>query len=1073
MKKNVNLMQNPEDIIFDKESSYSKEYLIQALANLGQRIGIKGDGISYKSFNFMDILLDNTAYDVDKKIGYIEYIKDDYNNKIKALFGIADKENLEISETIAASININNTLNFGSDLSFSIPVNGIEKYSKGSICINNDNELTFMLIGKLFGYNDNDANNSVLMYYKFDILINKLICGYKLFHYLKDDKGDNYYCLLRINNKTNDTYELDIHVFNSSELINDTTKNIYKNEFENIFNFSTYSDTDNSLIPFSLANDEYTDVNELLAYNEVNLDFNSAVSIILNLPSNSVYHSKHIEMRFDSSKNELLSPESFEDAKEFYYNEYQLDLNEEIFNINEDINKLYVNIFNYYNEKFYLEKRATLIKRILSKIYEKSIDYKTITGKRLYIPLDYEFHYICNSNNELNIYYSNNIYITYTSLKNIDLSEFWKLNNNLVFDYEELNKLKVYNFEINYNRYIENLINSIVIKDVYTMPYINAANNWSINDSDTKIKAVGKDAGNPNIIILFNNDINDIKGESFEILNAVSNKEKVFNADYKQRWFNVHPALFDNTYDVKIECCAYIPEVTNINYEYFKDSVIFSISDLNCLKDESYKDKYKGSYILTFWRIVETEDELSFECINQVDSEFALALGSTVNLFNELSDESIANLNSQDLILLKSIISNIGHERLNVNMNNWLIIKNKQSEEYDTSNNEYNNDLNIIMQYDDNIKIKTNHIVHSHTSSRYISDIDNIQITNSLYPKYEYITEDVAVSPNNITVIIKKLNTISVRDSSIVVNGNKIDNVESLIERLKIQNKIESIQIENEIETIKTSTIQKLNSNYYEYIFNSNVPTLDYKEIFNRNFNLLNRLNIVSIDNNGSLYNAYVGTSYNESDKSTLHIGTSNLNINVGTDTLIKEVDKNKFKTHNTLSLDFENIKLNADKSISLSKEVNYKYNLNNIDFAVSTFKLLDNTGIFITRTGNVDTVTMSSDSLFATSNDNEYYVCVNSLIKRMNRDISIFDKVNINCKQYNNIKQINYRIGSNNIKLYFVKLDASKLFTSVINNSNIIYSSECVEVMYYENTYYVQNTTEPLLEINIFLSFK
>ena len=47
MIKNVNLMQNPQDIIWDKESEYSREHLIQALANLGQRIGIKGDGISY------------------------------------------------------------------------------------------------------------------------------------------------------------------------------------------------------------------------------------------------------------------------------------------------------------------------------------------------------------------------------------------------------------------------------------------------------------------------------------------------------------------------------------------------------------------------------------------------------------------------------------------------------------------------------------------------------------------------------------------------------------------------------------------------------------------------------------------------------------------------------------------------------------------------------------------------------------------------------------------------------------------------------------------------------------------
>ena len=45
MIKNVNLLQNP--IEYDK---YVEEYLIQALANLGQRIGIKGDGIGAIAF---------------------------------------------------------------------------------------------------------------------------------------------------------------------------------------------------------------------------------------------------------------------------------------------------------------------------------------------------------------------------------------------------------------------------------------------------------------------------------------------------------------------------------------------------------------------------------------------------------------------------------------------------------------------------------------------------------------------------------------------------------------------------------------------------------------------------------------------------------------------------------------------------------------------------------------------------------------------------------------------------------------------------------------------------------------
>ena len=1067
MRKHINLMQNPEDIIFDKDGSYSKEFLIQALANLGQRIGIKGDGIAYKSFNFNDILLD--SYSSDENVGYIEYIKDDNSNQIKALFGVANKNNLEDSQTLFDSININNTLNFNAELSFSIPVCGIEKYSKSSICINNNNELTFMLAGKRLGYNDNDENNTVLMYYKFNILTNKLISCYKIFQYYKDQKGTDYYCLLNVDSvkNQNNEYVLSVDIFNPSDKFKNFDNSLinYENEFIELFKFSNY--TNSSLIPFSIIDANYESIDKLLEFDENNLEFNSAISLILNIPEGSLYTSKSINLVFDTSKNELLSNENFEDAKEFYNKEYQFNLNEELFNINEDINKLYVNIFNYYNEKFYLENRATLIKRILIKIYEKSIDFKTLLGKRLYIPLDYEFHYICNSNDELDIYYSNNIYITYTSLSNVNLSEFWDLNNNLVFDYNDLNKLKVYNFEVNYNTYIDNLINSITIKDIYTMPYINAANNWCINDSDTKIKAVGKDAGNPNIIIIYNKDTNN--QNSYNILNVISNKEKILTAEYTQQWFNVHPALFENVYDIDIECCAYIPKVDSLNYEYFKDSIILSISDLNCLRYEEYKDKYKGSYILTLWHITD-EDELKFECINQLDSndKYALALGSTINILNELSDSSIANLNSQDLILLKSIISNVAHERLDVSMNNWLIIKNKQSEEYVNNTNDYNNDLNMIVQYDDNVSIKSNHIIHSHSNSRYISDINNVSITNSLYPKYIRYEETIEIVPEQISYIIDNLQrVVSSRESTILVNGNKIENIESLIEKLKRTRSIETVDTDNNIKTIKSYSYQKSNSNYYEYIFNNNVPTLDYKEIFNRNFNLLNRLNIVSLDNNGKLYNAYIGTSYDEIDKSTLHIGTSSLNINLGSDTLMNEKDKDQFNTHNALSIDFDSIKLNAGKNISLSKEPNYTYNISNINFIISVFKLIDNVdNNLLLGENDIYYISSNNSSLFSKEqNTNTYYLCINTLMNKMNIDLSKYEVI-IN-QSY--IGPIKYSSNGITVDMYYVDMSNIQLYTL---DNNILYSPYSVEVMYYESSY-TNEQNNLINKINIYLSFK
>ena len=50
MLHNINTIQNLTDITYN--TSYTDEYLINALANAGQRLGIKGDSISIGSFTF-------------------------------------------------------------------------------------------------------------------------------------------------------------------------------------------------------------------------------------------------------------------------------------------------------------------------------------------------------------------------------------------------------------------------------------------------------------------------------------------------------------------------------------------------------------------------------------------------------------------------------------------------------------------------------------------------------------------------------------------------------------------------------------------------------------------------------------------------------------------------------------------------------------------------------------------------------------------------------------------------------------------------------------------------------------
>ena len=1088
MLKNANLLQNPADIQLKPDD---KELLIQALANLGQRIGIKGDGISYKYFTFNDLINDNSFTD-DQYVGYLRYIKDE-NNKYKSVFGVVDKLTLTDYHKFSDSVNINDCLYFPNDLEFDIPIGGIEKYSKNSICINDGTDLTFMLAGKHIGTNDNEDLNTTLYYYKFDISTNKLKYGAKLFHYNKTNDDDMYCLINTINteyennsyssNSLSDEYNMYIKLFNIN-YIKSSSNNYYYNLFRNIFKFSNYNNLNN--IPFSIIKEEYEDISNLIFFseeNDIQYETNSAIAIINNSIENSLYGNHKLKLYYDTNRNELLSldEEYNEEYIDLYKNEYNLNLDEEIGEINEDIKNLYYNIFNYYNEKFYLNSKTEFIKRILSKLYESISNYNYDSDNILYIPLNYQFNYTCNSNNPLNIYYSNNFYVTFTELNKLYLDEFWDNNNMLIYDYAGIDKVKCYNFEVNYNKNDESLINYVRVKTIYTMPYINTANTWSINDNDTKITATGKDAGNPNIIIINNIDKNNNGDEgSYVILNAIENKKQIFNAEYQQKWVQLNPALFDNITDTDIKCCNYIPVIDEKNIEYFKYSVILSISNLDCLNNTEYAYQYKGSYIITIWHLIENDGSFEFDYIKQKDenSKYAIALGSTVNLLNETSNSSLEDLDEKDLLLLKAIVSHVGQESLSYTHNNWLIFKNKLSEEYADNNEDignYFNDLNGIIQYNDTVNIKNNHIIHSQ-KSKYNENISNLKITNSLYPKYE-TTKIVETNNSNIIKILKN-NGSSVTDtrfSKIIVDGNVITNSESLIEEISSELTEETI---NKSHTLIFETSNKLKSNYNEYVFNTNVPTLDFSEVFNRNFNVLNRVNIISLDSQGKIYNAYIGNSFDENSKSILHIGSSSTNINVGTNTLINEYDKYNFNTHDTLSLDFNNIILNASNKLISAKPIELQYNFNGVQYNTLNIPLI---GQYYNPTAN------PTNKLFAkiTNNNREYtgfiekgleeptthtYYCIN-----VNYLMDLYFKKSINTYKANNVKiHINNGLSKTYNNYHYVLLEDNYYkndagYFNIIDELNsLVYCNFRLNIMYYENNGNAENRFQPMIHIYI-----
>ena len=213
------------------------------------------------------------------------------------------------------------------------------------------------------------------------------------------------------------------------------------------------------------------------------------------------------------------------------------------------------------------------------------------------------------------------------------------------------------------------------------------------------------------------------------------------------------------------------------------------------------------------------------------------------------------------------------------------------------------------------------------------------------------------------------------KTSKILVNGSEVTNVELLTEELKTIDSIEELKVKY---NINVEEVKETNLRYNEYIFNSNIPTLDFKELFIRNANILNRLNLISLDQIGNIYNAYIGTSFNESNKSTLHIGSTNTNINIGSTTLINESDRSKFNTHETVSIDFNNIVLNAASKIVSTKPIINEYKNGNYTYYLGTQKLIGNVKKYfgLNNWTNIN-------ELFILYND-IYYVSINKLLETL-----------------------------------------------------------------------------------------
>lgn len=508
MIHNINSIQNLDDLAI--LSKFTDEYLVQALANAGQRIGMRGDSIKYSYFTFYDLLEngERDMYDSSDYIGTIKYYYDSDTNKYSVQFSIINNENFisdaKTIKSILSSTNIDNTIHVSTDVSISNVLNNVDTFKKGMI-IKDDDYLQCLVNCKLIGSEDNDDNNVDILYIKFNNESKTLDTYVRCFYVNTDISGNNFYTIVKVkNNYDNKTYTLSLQEINSSRISDVTT--LDKSKFEYSFKWNSCNTSDSYNIT-NTTNIDDIENNSLfnIFYNEdVNLDFDEYV----------------FTLNYDDITNVNLSIDDSTDKVKTRINnlkENKIYIYDIINYLNNDISNSFEEYLKIYNNNIYKSSIKEFASDILTKLYEhlcsnnniKFLESETSNIPVLYVPLDYKFNYTVSNTDPLNIYYINDIFVKTSNIIESDydedgIKEILSINNLLLFDcYENVyEKVDLLNININYDKDLDDYVSGVIINDIYTMPFIGKNHKWYINNINSNIDARGKDAGSPTFLLV-------------------------------------------------------------------------------------------------------------------------------------------------------------------------------------------------------------------------------------------------------------------------------------------------------------------------------------------------------------------------------------------------------------------------------------------------------------------------------------------------------------------------------------------------------------------------------------------
>ena len=889
MINNINTLQNlPES---SGLYTYTDLYLKQSLANLGQRFSVKGDGLNIGEFSIYDILDIN----YDENIHRYSYahinVKTEYT--AESTYYVVTLSYIDNN----SSVNPIKTISLEGDLPYKTaenietkgsPINFIKYYEKGGYIRKIDNEYCTAFAG----YNSSDEIKEITID---SFLVNnkcitdRLGSGLRFFRSYngKDENSKDLYTIRALSCKLLSARQNEYSFTLYDVIYNGTFEELKQFIYSEVIGDAKNLSTDNvidSLLENGILNVHLDKNDEPWSNKTCNCIDNATGSVTFNLNTDSLIGDYN------------LGTEVSNIAIMFSY----------------DIAVFYPLGSEYYNNTILGDDNITLKKRIVTKIvtqifddynkeYTKFVKSKTdetgialtdyiVNSLDIYLPINYKFIYNCNSNNQAQIYNSvSDVSVEYT----VDLNgEIYKIlqgdkseqimicsiSDSISID----NKFNIYSFNVTYSR--DNIVDDINVSKKFTLPYIDQNGYWCINDISTPIYARGKDGGQPNIIMTYT----DTYTKTNKILSSFK-KDDIENLDWKPTKVRIRP--LDNNNNIEASNYHILNTMMPININSLNENLITLLEHAIILNIISVRSESKDEstvttslaevlgencVIPTFWALNKVQDKeafgtensqykYEFAYIKQPEEKWALDmnyLSNTESIVKHYMNLGIEPDNYEhSWLVFDKINTSFKNNTRNNNVTVWPVFLNQLRDKYigilGTDGKEslqYNNDLNITVGFFDDITTKKN--------TGYINGVGQKEDT----PKYFSVNNDSKIKQ--------------------VINYSKYEK-----------------------ELIPNAVFTEDESND----FGSIVPFLDLSEVFVRNQSTFNRQNILSVDKSYYIYNAYIGTAFDSDNKSILHIGSSNVNPNIGETTLMSHEDKSHFVKMNQIDIDFDNIYLNGN----------------------------------------------------------------------------------------------------------------------------------------------------------------